>query len=603
MKRNIKFLRNAAIALLMMNAVAFMSCSKDDEHIAVTGISIEPATLTLVVGGTHTLTATLLPDNAANKTLTWTSSATGFATVDASTGKVTAIAEGAATITATTANGKSSICIVTVIESEVPVTGITVMPATLDLLAGDTYTLAATVVPDDADNKNIRWSSNNTDAVTVDENTGEVTAVAKGVATITAAAGGKSATCIVTVTMPEVPAESVAVVPDNLTLNVGAKETLTATVAPDNVTDKTVTWTSNATDFVTVNAATGEVTAVAEGASVITATTVNGKTATCNVTVSDIKDVYVAGYENNGSHTYAKLWKNGVAQSLEGTAGTNTTYAKSVFVLGSDVYVSGSETNGSVYTPRLWKNGALQSLASGSYNAEANAVYVSGSDVYAAGYESNGTKAVAKVWKNGVSEALTDGTNDAYAYSISVSNSGDVYVAGYESNGSRSVAKVWKNGTATPLTDGTQYAYARSVYVSGDDVYVAGEERKSSPTAYKAKVWKNGTLLYELTDGSRNAYTYSVYVSNNGDVYAAGWENNGSRMVAKVWKNGSPLYSLTDGVNNGYAYSVYVSGSDVYTAGYENNGTNMVAKVWKNEDVESISSGSTDSRPASIFVK
>jgi uncharacterized protein YjdB len=605
MNRNINFLKNMALSLLMMSTIAIMSCSKDDANVAVTGISIEPATLTLVVTGTHTLTATVLPDNATDKAATWTSNAAGFATVDAATGKVTAIAEGVATITATTVNGKSASCIVTVIKSEVPVTDITVEPATLELMAGETYTLAATVTPDNATYNTVRWSSIPTNFATVNSATGEVTAIAAGVAAVTASAGGKTATCIVTVTMPEVPVESLTVEPDELTLNVGSKEVLTANIQPDNATDKTVTWESNATAFVTVDAATGEITAVAEGSAVVTATTANGKSASCNVTVSNIKDVYVAGHEISGSRTSAKLWKNGIAQSLEGTAGTNTTYAKSVFVSGSNVYVAGSETNGSVYTPKLWTNGTVQSLASGAYSAEANAVFVSGGDVYAAGYESNGTKAVATIWKNGASQALSNGANDAYAYSVSVSNSGDVYVAGYESNGSRSVATVWKNGTVASLTDGTRYAYARSVCVSGNDVYVASEEQKSSPTAYKAKVWKNGALLYDLTDGSRNAYAYSIYVSG-ADVYVAGWERTvtGSIMIAKVWKNGAELYSLTDGTGNAYAYSVFVSGGDVYTAGYERStNSNNVAKVWKNDTEASISDDSKDTRTASIFVK
>ena len=83
--------------------------------------------------------------------------------------------------------------------TETTVSSISISSTTLELAVGETGQLTATVKPDDATDKTVEWSSNNTDAATVDAN-GLVTAVAMGTATITAKAGDKEATCEVTVT-------------------------------------------------------------------------------------------------------------------------------------------------------------------------------------------------------------------------------------------------------------------------------------------------------------------------------------------------------------------------------------------------------------------
>ena len=167
----------------------------------VTGVSLSPTTLTLDVGASSTLTATITPDNASNKSINWESGNTGVATVDTS-GKVTAVAQGTTTITATAADGsgKSAECSVTVKEAaNVPVESVSLDKTSLGLTEGETAQLTATVEPEDASNKNVTWESSNTNVATV--NNGEVTAVSAGTATITVttADGGKTDTCTVTV--------------------------------------------------------------------------------------------------------------------------------------------------------------------------------------------------------------------------------------------------------------------------------------------------------------------------------------------------------------------------------------------------------------------
>ncbi len=177
----------------------------------------------------------------------------------------------------------------------VPVTGITMNKDNTTIAVGNNETLSiSTVVPDNATNKTVTWSSDKTNIATVDAN-GKVTAVAAGTATITATANdgsGVTATCTVTVIIPvtsvtinNAPAEA---------LFVNSTGTLTATVLPNDATDKTVTWSSSDPDYVSINAETGEYTIMGKkgyGSATITATATNGTedtsddvTTTCTIT-------------------------------------------------------------------------------------------------------------------------------------------------------------------------------------------------------------------------------------------------------------------------------------------------------------------------------
>ena len=169
----------------------------------VTGVSLDKTSLELTEGKTAQLTATVKPDNATNKNVTWTSNNTDVATVVG--GTVTAVAPGTATITVTTADGgETATCVVTVTAATVPVTGVTLSQTQASLYYNrtpNTLALTATVAPDNATNQAVTWTSSDSTVATVDQN-GVVTAVACGTAVITAAAAdgsGASASCTVTV--------------------------------------------------------------------------------------------------------------------------------------------------------------------------------------------------------------------------------------------------------------------------------------------------------------------------------------------------------------------------------------------------------------------
>ena len=250
--------------------------------VEVSGIELDSLSMTLEVGATGNLKATVKPENASDKTVTWSSSDTAVATVDGS-GKVTAVKAGTATITAKAGNVTAS-CSVTVKEKNVSVTEISVNKTTLELAVGGAETLTVTVKPGNASDKTVTWSSSDTAVATVDGN-GKVTAVKAGSATITAKAGNVTASCSVTVKEKTVSVTEVSVNKTTLELTVEGTETLTVAVKPENASDKTVTWSSSDTAVATVDG-NGKVTAVKEGTATITATTKDGgKKAECKVTV------------------------------------------------------------------------------------------------------------------------------------------------------------------------------------------------------------------------------------------------------------------------------------------------------------------------------
>ena len=247
-------------------------------NVAVSSVTLNTTTLSLTEGDSRTLTATVGPSNATEKTVTWSSSDPNVATVDQS-GKVTAVGAGSVTITAK-AGDQTATCTVTVSAKVIPVTSISLDKTTLTLTEGDSQALTATVGPSNATDKTVTWSSSNPAVATVDQS-GKVTAVGAGSATITAKAGDKAATCDVVVKAVEVSAISLD--RSSVSLNVGDELTLTATVTPANASDKTLTWTSSDARIVSVQ--NGRIQALKVGIAVITAKTSNNLTATCQVKV------------------------------------------------------------------------------------------------------------------------------------------------------------------------------------------------------------------------------------------------------------------------------------------------------------------------------
>ncbi len=272
----------ASLAIMVFAATA---CEKEDKTVNATGVKLDYSSVTLQLNnGTNTvkLTATVEPDDADNKNVSWKSSAPDIATVNE--GVVTAVSVGTATITATTQDGGySASCEVTVEKGTIFVTGITLDQSSISLTPGESAQLTATVVPSDATDGSVIWSSGNENVATVD-NTGKVTAVGKGGAIITATTTDQSlsATCKVTVT---IPVKGITCDQESVTLLDGASVKLNFTVLPEDASNKNIKIVSSDPSVATVDN-NGTVKGIKSGTAVITATTEDGEySANVNVRV------------------------------------------------------------------------------------------------------------------------------------------------------------------------------------------------------------------------------------------------------------------------------------------------------------------------------
>lgn len=247
-------------------------------RVPVSGITLNKTSLSLTVGGSETLKATISPTNASDKAVTWKSDNTKVATV--SGGKVTAKAAGTANITATAADGKSAKCKVTV-KSVTRVSKVTLNKKSVTLGSGEKFTLKATVTPSKAANKKVKWSSNSKKASVSQKGVVTAKKVKKATkVTITAKADGKSAKCTVTVK----PA------PKKITLN-AKKKTLKKGKSfqikvklPKNTASNSIKYKSSNKKVATVSVK-GKVKAVKKGKATITVTTFNKKNAKITFTV------------------------------------------------------------------------------------------------------------------------------------------------------------------------------------------------------------------------------------------------------------------------------------------------------------------------------
>lgn len=266
-----------------------------------TSITLSDSAKPMYKGETYKLIATVLPENADDRTVSWSSSVPEVAEVNTADGTVTAKNPGTAFIIATS-NSNTELkdtCTVTVTKKVVHVESVSLSKDNLDLVPGNSETLVATVTPSYADNTAVTWKSSNKLVAEVDAN-GKVTAVGQGDAVITATSEDNSnakATCNVKVS-PSV--ESVTLSESSIYLQFGKSYTLVATVLPEDASNRKVVWSSSKESIATVSQ-DGVVTAKSvAGTVVITAASEANPDikATCSVTVKS-KVVPVTGLSIN----------------------------------------------------------------------------------------------------------------------------------------------------------------------------------------------------------------------------------------------------------------------------------------------------------------
>lgn len=269
----------------------------------VTGVTLDKDSASLRIGEeTLQLNAVVEPSDASDKSLLWTSSEPGVASVS-ETGLVTPLAPGEALITVTTVDGGfSATCSVTVVQ---PVLSITLNETSININPDMTFELVAQINPDNASDKTLEWKSSDETVATVDQN-GVVTGVETGVGreaviTVTSKDSGVSATCVVRVTKDVVGVELDC---QYKRIEAGKEFQLTAIITPSDATNRNVSWKSSAEGVARVDAG-GKVTAVAAGTAIITVTTEqNGYTATCKVVVRPAGSSDNEGFEEEDDFSW-----------------------------------------------------------------------------------------------------------------------------------------------------------------------------------------------------------------------------------------------------------------------------------------------------------
>jgi uncharacterized protein YjdB len=237
-------------------------------------VELDKTEAILQKGKTMTLKATVYPTTLTDKTVTWESSNTKIATVT-SAGKVKGVKAGKATITCTSnATGLKATCTVNVVKGTV-----TLNKTEACVQKGKTTTLKATLTPTTLTDKSVTWTSSDTKIATV-SSSGKVKGVKYGTATITCTsnATGAKATCKVTV-------GKVVIGVSDVTIKRSRETMLFVTLYPEDLADKSVTWSSSDTQIATVNEE-GKVKGIKAGTATITCTSVaTGLKGTCTVTV------------------------------------------------------------------------------------------------------------------------------------------------------------------------------------------------------------------------------------------------------------------------------------------------------------------------------
>ena len=259
--------------------LVFTSCQWMPE---VGSVRLSESSVTLKVGGTRQLSATVEPAAAEYERITWTSSDPSVAIV--TNGTISARKVGTTTISATAAGVTSNPCQVTVDATHV--TGISLSNYSVEIIEGESTTLNATVSPFDATGPSFSWGSDNTSVATVQN--GKIVAISPGTANISVRTtdGNKTATCKVTVKSKVIDVTGITLSQSSVSVKEEATVQLKATVKPSNATNQEVSWSSGDDGIATI-ASDGTVTGITEGTTTITAKSADGKvTATCKVTVT-----------------------------------------------------------------------------------------------------------------------------------------------------------------------------------------------------------------------------------------------------------------------------------------------------------------------------
>lgn len=491
---------------------------------AATGVVVTAPKTTIGIGNhaeTLQMTAAVSPEGA-DQTVTWNVDHPEIATIS-STGLLTPVSAGEVIVTATSTGGKSGYLGVTVVQlpTSVSVSG----PNTVDV--DGTVQLTTNVQPQNAQDQSVIWTSGSPAVATVNAETGVVTGVSEGIAVIIATShADPSVTGYYAVNVIVSPVSVTIATPASTALDIDETLALSAVVAPDNASNKTVNWSTSDSAVATVSS-NGIVTAKAPGSVQITASTVNGKTDSLVLTV---RQPYVLNYNANGGtcSTSSQTCYSGypIGGTLPTAARTGYTFAGWYTAAsgGSQVTASTSFTSSSSVTIYAhWT--AIQYPVTFNANGGSTPNPVSKNVTYGSTYGTLATSTKTGYALDGWYTAASGGTKITSSTTVSITAAQtlyahwtpNIYTVTYNANGG-SVSPTSKNVTYDS-TYGTLATPTRTGYTfAGWFTAASGGSQITSST--KVTITAAQTIYAHWT---ANNYTYSiVYKSSNGTSLGTG---------------------------------------------------------------------------------
>ncbi len=466
-----------------------------------TDVILNTKTLNMYKSQTKTLTATVLPDDTTDKSLSWKSSDTSVAKVSSS-GKVTAVGTGTATITCKTKDtGAFMTCKVNVTK-KVYVKSVSLDESEKAIFKNKTFQLTATVVPTNASDKAVTWKSTDTSVATVSSK-GVVTGKKNGTATIIATTrdGKYSATCVIKV---KTRATGVTLNKTKTSLYVGEKYTLKPTVKPSSASNKNVTWKSSDKSVATVSSK-GVVTAKGTGTATITATTQSGSfKASCKVYVDE----------------FVKVEKVVLSKSSK-TLNVSDTYTLKATVVPADASnksVTWKSSNSKV--AKVSSKGVVTAVGKGTAKITVTTKDGKRKDVCTVKVKYTPVKSL-KLSKSSLT--LDAGTSKKLSYTISPSNASNKNVTWSSSN--KKVAKVSSSGKVTAVSAGTATITCKTKDGGIKKTCKVTVKRVLDPNQPVLGIRMNQSAI-RINAGMTYRLTASIIPANAGNQYVIWTSNN-----------------------------------------------------------------------------
>ena len=536
------------------------------------------ATIISTDGGTLQMVATVLPANATNKTVTWSiTSGSAFATINSSTGVLTAVDNGSVTVRATATDGSNiyGSTTITISGQVIPVSSITVAGtggATTISTDGGTLQMVATVLPANATNKTVTWSITSGSAfATINSSTGVLTAVDNGSVTVRATATDGSniyGSTTITISGQVIPVSSITVAGTGGATTIPTDDgtlQMVATVLPVNATNKTVTWTiTSGSAFATINSSTGVLTAADNGSVTVRATATDGSniygstTITISGQVIPVTSITVAG--------------TGGATTISADGGTLQMVATVLPANATNKTVTWTITSGSAFATINSSTGVLTAVDNGSVTVRATAtdgsniygsttITISGQVIPVTSITVAGTGGATTISADGgtlqmVATVLpSNATNKTVTWSIT---SGSAFAT---INSSTGVLTAVDNGSVTvraTATDGSNVYGSTTITTSGQvipvsSITVTGTGGVSLITILGGMLQLNASVL--PSNASNPAVTWSISsgtdkasISSTGLITAL---NNGTAVARATANDGSGVFgTLTITISN-----------------------------------------------------